>query len=205
MNLGSRSEGSLKERFRETARLAILDAAEAAFAAHGLEGARVDDIAAAARVSVGTLYNYFGDRQQLLEALLDSRRQEVLSRLDDVLAEGESAPFASLLENFVRALFSHFDAHRPLFQLLLEQEASQLRSRTRGKSVVHDLVGRAERLVRLGVGQGVLRTDDSDHFPVFLIGTIRAVTARAKSERRRKPLKQLAPVAVRFFLSGAEK
>jgi len=203
MSVSSSGEGSLKERFRETARLAILDAAEGIFAAHGFDGARVDDIAAAAGVSVGTLYNYFGDRQQLLLALLERRRQEVVARLDEVLRPGQEEPFSPLLERFVRALLSHFDAHRALFQLAMEEEASYLRGATRRKSVIRDITRRAERLVQLGIEKDAVRADDAAQFPVFLVGIVRGATARAKMERRLEPLEQLAPLVVRFFLSGA--
>jgi len=205
MSIGSLGEGSLKERFRETARLAILDAAERVFAAQGFDGARVDDIAAAAGVSVGTLYNYFGDRQQLLIALLDRRRQEVVARLDEVLREGQDGPFPQLIEHFVRAFLGHFDDHRPLFQLAMEEETSHLRGATRRKSVIHDIVRRAERLVHLGVGKGVLRADDAAQFSAFLVGTMRGAAVRAKLERRLEPLEQLAPTVVRFFLTGAQR
>ncbi len=203
MNLGSTREGRLKDRFRDATRAAILDAAEEAFAAKGLEGARVDDIAAVAGVSVGTLYNHFGDRHQLLVALLEGRRQEVLARIDQVLREGEAAPFPALLERFAGALLGHFDAHRALFQLVMEEEASILRSRTRAKSVLNEVVGRAERLVKLGVARGELRAGEEAHFALFLIATVRSLLARAKLERAPGPQAPLAPVVARFFLSGA--
>lgn len=46
-------------------RAAILDAAEHAFIRHGYRGARVEDIAEAADVSVGSLYTHFGNKDGL--------------------------------------------------------------------------------------------------------------------------------------------
>ena len=48
----------------------ILGAAIAAFARDGLEGARVDAIAAAADINKRMLYHYFGDKQALFDAAL---------------------------------------------------------------------------------------------------------------------------------------
>ena len=205
MNLGSSGEARLKERFREATRLALLDAAEAAFASHGLEGARVDDIAAVAGVSVGTLYNHFGDRRQLLEALLEGRRQELVARIDEELREGEEVPFARLLERFVRTLLGHFDAHRALFQLLMEEEASHSRSRKRKTSMLRDLVLRAEQLVARGLSEGALREKDAEHFPVLLVSLVRGMLASGQVARVRGPVEEVAPVILQLFLQGARR
>ncbi len=57
----------------EAARRRILDAAAEHFSLHGPEGARVDAIAADARVNKRMLYHYFGDKEALFQAVLDDR------------------------------------------------------------------------------------------------------------------------------------
>lgn len=56
----------------EATRRALLDAAVAEFATHGLAGARVDRIARAARVNKERIYGYFGGKQPLFAAVLRS-------------------------------------------------------------------------------------------------------------------------------------
>ena len=71
MNRDSHSEPKLKTRLRaETARV-ITAAAEEVFAAKGLHDAKVEEIAARAGVSVGTVYNHFEDRDGLLQVLIE--------------------------------------------------------------------------------------------------------------------------------------
>lgn len=48
----------------------ILDAATAEFAAYGMAGARVDRIAAAAQANKERIYAYFGDKEQLFDAVM---------------------------------------------------------------------------------------------------------------------------------------
>lgn len=62
---------SLRELKKEKTAQAILDAASRRFAAEGIDPARMEDVAADAEVSVGTLYNYFGSKQALVVALFD--------------------------------------------------------------------------------------------------------------------------------------
>jgi AcrR family transcriptional regulator len=56
----------------------ILDAALAEFAAHGFEGARMEDVARHAHVSKGTVYLYYPTKQALFEALV---RRDVAPRV----------------------------------------------------------------------------------------------------------------------------
>jgi TetR/AcrR family fatty acid metabolism transcriptional regulator len=65
-------------------RQAILEAAGKVFAASGYEGSSIRDIARAAGVADGTIYNYFESKQALAEALVDG--------LVAALAEAESRP-----------------------------------------------------------------------------------------------------------------
>ena len=55
----------------EESRAAILKAAVAEFAEHGIAGARTDAIARAAHVNKALLYYYFKDKDALYEAVLD--------------------------------------------------------------------------------------------------------------------------------------
>lgn len=54
----------------ERSRAAILDAATEQFAEHGYLGASIDDVAGRARVSKKTVYNVFGDKEQLFRAVV---------------------------------------------------------------------------------------------------------------------------------------
>src|ERR1700742_1618626 len=81
---------TLRERHRSTTIETVLAAAEQVFADQGLHAAHMGDIAARAGVSVGTLYNHFKDREALLAGLMEARRAEMLSQLDEALQAAAS-------------------------------------------------------------------------------------------------------------------
>ena len=64
MGIAERQERERKERIRT-----ILDAATEVIAEKGIEGAIMDDIAAAAEIGKSTVYNYFASKQLLLAGL----------------------------------------------------------------------------------------------------------------------------------------
>ena len=203
MNLGSTSEPKLRDRLREATRAAILDAAEAVFATEGLETARVEDIAAKAGVAVGTVYNYFGDRRALRDALLESRRESLLARVDEVVDEAAEAPFRDALDAFIRTVLEHFEKHGAVFQLLLEEEIARYRPGTARRSTMRELVARAEKLCRRGVTDRVLRGDDAEIMPTMLMSQVRGAVRYAMRTHPPGPVAEHAPRIARFFLEGA--
>src|SRR5689334_14036033 len=111
-----------RERLKEATSDAMLAAAEQVFAAQGHDAARMEAIAAAGAVPLGTLYNYFEARSALSAALLELRRTELIERLDSTLDESEDSAFEGELESLFRTLFEHFEEHRPFFSIVLAGE-----------------------------------------------------------------------------------
>jgi AcrR family transcriptional regulator len=102
-------------------KLRLLDAAYDEFVAHGLAGARVDRIARSAKANKQAIYLYFGSKDALFDAVLDTRLQ--------VLAD--VVPFTpDDLPGYAGALFDYFGNNEGLVRLTqwkaLEQpEASE--------------------------------------------------------------------------------
>src|SRR5689334_4241131 len=73
------------EKQAET-RAALLHAASELFARHGLEGASVEDVAAAAGYTKGAFYSNFASKEELFLVMLDEKFAEHVERLDQHLA-----------------------------------------------------------------------------------------------------------------------
>lgn len=211
MNSGSNTEPQtqkLRARLREATSVAILGAAEEAFAESGLHATRMDDIAARAGVSVGTLYNYFADKSALLAALVDSRRKDLLGQLDQVLSGHTGEPFEAQLEALLRTLFGHFEAHRRFLSILMEGEHSRdaqaMPAARRPRDTMRALYSRFETLVERGVASEALRADMAALYPALLMGMLRGVLVRTLYEAEPPgSLVERAPQLVDIFLHGA--
>lgn len=86
----------LRERKKEQTRRQIIEASAACFAERGLDGTTMEEVAAAADVSVGTLYNYFGSKTALLLAVVAEDADAILSRGAAVLADPGDDPVAAV-------------------------------------------------------------------------------------------------------------
>ncbi len=158
-SLSPRATPPLSHRAAAT-RARILDAALAEFAAHGLAGARVDEIAARAGANKRMLYAYFGAKEDLwlaaLEASYAAKRAEE-ERLDVThLPPGEA--MARLVAFNLR-----YTARHPEFVALLNQEnihrAAYLRRSADVPALYSPLTARLREVLARGAQAGLFRRD----------------------------------------------
>lgn len=82
----------------------ILDVAASLFRKQGYDSVRMEDIAAAAEVSIGTIYNYYQNKGDLLVAIVSLEVNEVLASGEKVIAKpprGAAKAISKLMENYV--------------------------------------------------------------------------------------------------------
>jgi len=90
---------SLREEKKQQARQDILTAARDLIDQHGYDQAKMRDIAASARLSYQTLYNYFPTKALILQALLVQDMAHLAAQFDELVAEhaaGKRALLATL-------------------------------------------------------------------------------------------------------------
>jgi AcrR family transcriptional regulator len=164
----------------------------------------MEDIAARAGVSVGTLYNYFGDRDRLIQTLLGVRGDDLLVELDAVMVEHALSGFALQLGAFLTALFQHFERHRRLFTRLLDGSDGGP-PRPGRKELKRQLFERIGRLTTRGVEAGELDPTAAETYPALLMGMAHGAIAHAMFDSSASPLGVDARVSacVRVFLDGA--
>jgi AcrR family transcriptional regulator len=95
-------------RDAQATRRRILDAAAAEFAAHGIAGARVDRIAAAAKVNKAQMYAYHGSKDGLFDAVFN---EQLVAIVDSVPLD------ASDLPGYAVALYDEYLARPELIRL----------------------------------------------------------------------------------------
>lgn len=108
-----------QQRSVET-RQAILDAAARVFAEYGYAAGTTNRIAAAAELSIGSLYQYFPNKDAILSALTDAHVDAGTALLRERASAGLPETLEDLLRLFVRATIdNHRDdtrLHRVLFE-----------------------------------------------------------------------------------------
>jgi AcrR family transcriptional regulator len=156
-----RMAASKRAKLRRTPRQArsrltfdqILTAAAQVFASRGYAGSSTNHIAHRAGVSIGSLYQYFPNKEAMVVVLLERHVQQAESVLEQLLDEVIAAPtpLDEVLTRFVEAMVElHADAAR-VHKVLIEEGARIPRARS--------LINQAEERMRAGV-EALLRSRD---------------------------------------------
>jgi AcrR family transcriptional regulator len=161
----------MRRTVRETVRVAILDAAEELIAQHGLHDAALLQIARRAGVAVGTLYNYFTDRDALIRGLFESRRATFRPRLLAAISAGSELAFEPRLRRFVREVFEAFESHRRFLKLAIENE----HAKPSGSTTPQDLLNGVRDVIAAGVREGVIPAATAVLLPLAMTAMIKSI------------------------------
>ncbi len=185
----------------------ILDAALTEFAARGFAATKLEDVAAAAGVSKGTLYLYFDSKTALFEAMaLELLRGPVLARADQVLQE----PSAALALRGIVGLIGEMlgDRRRAALPKLIIAESGSFPELARFwlKNVIDPMRERLAGLISRGIAAGEFRPVDPWEtaklvIAPFLVAAIWRQTFEAMDNRRSDPA-TLIRQHLEFLLAG---
>ena len=169
-------------RDAESTRRRIFDAATAEFTAHGIAGARIDRISAAAGANKQLIYAYFGNKRALFEAVVSEHVTRFL----------EAVPFdADDLPAYAAAMFDFHVAHSEIAQLgawhALEPGESEHRI-----PVIEQAIKSRTRAIAQAQERGAVTDRLKAGDVLTLVGSIASAWAVATPEREPR-----APVGAR--------
>jgi len=142
----------------ERTRAQILEAAIGEFAAKGLGGARVNEIAARAGANKRMLYHYFGNKEELYLAALEKVYADI-RREEQALSLGDLEPEEGM-HRLLAFTWSYFHRHPEFIHMLNcenQQQARHLARSTRIRELHSPLVRMIEDLLERGAEKGVFR------------------------------------------------
>jgi AcrR family transcriptional regulator len=195
-----------REEAKAVFRRAILSAAADVFVEQGFHAARIQDIAERARIGVGTVYNHFEQKEDVLQALLEEHTLTMTERFAP--RPEDSGTFAERLVQRLTRVLAYKDEHRAFFALVME---FGLMGSTTGAAamVLKGRKVRADGMKKAAIAlfadaqkAGELRTDfDAEHLLRILGGIIRAFAVDTLAEGA--TFASRADEIVSFFMSGA--
>jgi AcrR family transcriptional regulator len=165
------------KRRGEQTREAILNAAEAIFAEHGFDGARIDTIAEVSGYNKTLIFRYFGDKLGLYAAVLkriDAQAIEFQAHLLGPLFKDESIlteahRFRAFLTTAIGAFFDFMVEHPHVMRMLIWEHAEGWQTYTKIASLFEfQGLERIEALFEDAQRAGLLRSD-GDPFVLFLL------------------------------------
>lgn len=134
---------------------AILEATERVLADKGLEATTTTEVADIAGVSVGTLYQYFPNKQALVAAVIEARLDGDLAAIDAAFERARGMSLRAGLLELARVQGQLYGGEPELYREMVAALAELERARRVEAIIEHTIAGLAELLA--------LRRDEHDH------------------------------------------
>ncbi|MCQ4159620.1 TetR family transcriptional regulator [Roseomonas sp. GC11] len=207
-----------RARDAEQTRRNILDAAIAEFAAKGLSGARVDEIAARTQTTKRMIYYYFGSKEQLFASVLEEMYAGI--RRTEAGLSLEGVPPEEAMRRLVETTFDYHAEH-PEFVRLVSVENIHEAAHIAGSATLRGrndaVIGLLRALLARGEAAGRFRAgvDPLDlHILInglcfhrvanrHTLGTIFGVDLQAP-ERRAAQRRMIVEAVLRYLRAGGE-
>ncbi|AMN41481.1 TetR/AcrR family transcriptional regulator [Rhodoplanes sp. Z2-YC6860] len=158
--LRRRRERRGDRRDPELSRSLILSAARDEFAEHGLNGARIDRIAARSGAGKNLIYHYFGSKEQLYIRVLEGIYQQMREQQDDQSLR--DMPPLDGMRRLIANTFDHFARTPALIRLMSVENIHFARHLKKSKSVkplYEPLLQAIRSFLKRGQDAGVFRHD----------------------------------------------
>ncbi len=150
----------------------IIDAAMAVFSTKGYAKANIREIAKAAGISVGGVYLYFRNKEELYKSLINNRMRDIGSRLE--ITAGSAGSAAEALSNFMKLHLEHALKHKEFILLHIREHGftfgvNEKRQFFRKQRTL------IENIIQRGIQSGEFRKCNADHMAKMIMGSLRGI------------------------------
>jgi AcrR family transcriptional regulator len=186
-----------RKKTNET-RLAIISCAAEIFSEREFHEVLTDDIAQRLGIGKGTIYRYFGSKEELYLAAIGEDLNGLHAAVTTVLQQ--DAPLATTIEAVVRTMVTYFWRRRDFFVLMHRLEPKlKARERADWRHRRDDVVGMIRRVIERAAARGEIGRVNARLAVEVLFGMIRSVCVyRADSDRP----EDLTRLVTAIFLHG---
>ncbi len=178
----------------------LLDAAVAVFAERGAE-AEIREIAERAGLAVGTVYNHFPSKEDLLAAVVEEAAAQFEAALDTALAE---ADVVEALRSFVRRGLHVAERFGSVMAAALEGQLPAMRATAAHRARRTACKRRIVDLFQRGVSEGRFRPGIDAEVAAAMLGGVFTPWTFAELRRSRTP-EQITATLLDALLHGIER
>lgn len=193
---------------KQAKRAEIVETAVRVFSRKGFAATRVADIAREAKVAQGTIYLYFGSREEILDAAFESFAGGMLTAVRQIVERDE--PAVVRLRAVLGTILARFGAAPKLARVMVDfWSAGTFRADVDTGTATVDLPAAYRdyrqliaELLEQAKQEGEVRADLPAYTPAVIIGTIEGLLLQWIVDPDAVPLSEAAESAFDVILSG---
>ncbi len=194
---------SATEKSAATRRTQILEAAAVVFAEKGYQRATMKEIAGRAGIAPGTIYLYFGNKREILSAIVNETETPIVAALLEMGGLGDRDAMVEMIEKGLDITEAQLPFNRTLFSEVWVDDSILEESIAERIKQIHQLL---EKYIAACIAAGVFRLVDPalvaqmvmGMFGSLIVQAIRGIAPLPSPEKRRA----LAEAMVDLLLDG---
>ena len=156
----------------------IRQAAVRLFSRKGFYNTRAEEIAREAGIAVGTIYNYFASKEEILLSIFKTEFEDRLLRFQQLLKS--DLPIAEKIRRILDEHFSQLKEHTDMAQLMMQEQFNPGKEfRTRLMDLYREMIGRIEELIQEGMEKNWVRQCHPKIIAHAMIGVVQSISVYA--------------------------
>jgi TetR/AcrR family fatty acid metabolism transcriptional regulator len=185
----------------------IRQAAVRLFSRKGFYKTRAEEIAQEAGVAVGTIYNYFANKEEILLSIFQAEFEERIELFRELLASDLSLP--EMIQRILEAHFALLKQRRGLARVLVRERFNPGPGfEERSIELYREMIGHIEKLISIGIKQGVVRPCHPRIVANALVGVVESISVCAMTspeEEIQGILEEAPPELTDLMWNGLKK
>lgn len=169
----------------------------------GLQGLTMEHISETAGMAKGTIYNYFKDKEELLQYVVESSIEPLEKRHNLIFSSAE--PPIKKLEQFIFSSLSYFDENKSFFRVMFDPELSGLKKSPKKKDKQQQLIKKVGEVIEDGIRVGVIKPAPPLKLSAILVMSCVGITISRLWSDDERDIKEDAKLVMDTFLKGAAK
>ena len=156
----------------------IRQAAVRVFSRKGFYKARAEEIAQEAGVAVGTIYNYFANKEEILLSIFQTEFEERIKLFRELLERNLSLP--EIIQRILEAHFALLKQRGGLARVLVRERFNPGPGfEEQSIELYREMTGQLEKIISIGIKQGVVRPCHPRIVANALIGVVESISVCA--------------------------
>jgi len=199
---------SRKEREYNARRKEILKAAEKVFAQNGFHNSTVAEIARASEFAIGTLYQFFKNKEELYYTMMIEKFDLLYTTL--VTNTGTTKKCFEKLTSVVEVVFSFIENNVDFFKIftwelnvLVTGMENELKQELINKHFSYIKI--ISNIIKEGIHEGELKEGNADDLSSALVGMMNVFSFNWLLNQQQGSLMAKAPAVINLFLNGASR
>jgi len=150
----------------------IIDAAMAIFSTKGYAKASIREIAKAAGISIGGVYIYFKNKEDLYKDIIEERKSSLKDAIETTLGQTQTA--AEALSAFIKLYLDYAIKHKEFIILHIREHGFTFGVHEK-RQFFRKQKTLIENIIQRGIQSGEFRKCNADHMAKMIMGSLRGI------------------------------